>query len=99
MSEILSILLTAVDVAGAVAVTVHVLGHRTDVRAGVGWIALAWLSPFAGSILYFLFVINRIARRASRLRRSHHAMAERSPDAVPTTGRNRRGIWNYMDGF
>jgi cardiolipin synthase len=82
MSDIFSILLTAADVAGAIAVTVHVLANRTDVRAGAGWIALAWLSPFAGSILYILFGINRIARRASRLRRSHQAMAERLPDAA-----------------
>jgi cardiolipin synthase len=83
MSDILSPLLTAADVASAAGVTVHVLAHRTDVRAGAGWIALAWLSPFIGSILYFLFGINRIARRASRLRRSHPATAERSTGTAP----------------
>lgn len=67
--EAVEILLTVADGALAVAVTLHVLANRTDVRAGAGWIALAWLSPFVGSVLYFLLGINRITRRACRMRR------------------------------
>jgi len=54
-------------VIAATAVTVHVLLHKRDVRAAIGWIGLAWLSPAIGVILYYVMGINRVARRASRL--------------------------------
>jgi cardiolipin synthase A/B len=52
----------------AVCVTVHVLFHKRDVGASIGWIGLAWLSPILGSILYVIFGINRVKRRANQLR-------------------------------
>ncbi len=62
------VLLTAMQVMLAVATSVHVVLHKRDVRAAIGWIGLAWLVPFGGSVLYLLFGINRIRRRASSLR-------------------------------
>jgi cardiolipin synthase len=52
----------------AISVTVHVLFHKRDVGASIGWIGLAWLSPILGSTLYLIFGINRVKRRASQLR-------------------------------
>ncbi len=52
----------------ALSVTLHVLLVHRDVRSAIGWIGLAWLSPFFGAVLYLAFGINRVARRASRLR-------------------------------
>jgi cardiolipin synthase len=51
----------------AAAVTRHALLHKADVRAALGWIAIAWLSAVIGGPLYLAFGINRINRRASRL--------------------------------
>ncbi len=48
----------------AIAVTAHVLLRKRDVRAALGWIGVAWLSPVVGGLLYFLFGINRVTRRA-----------------------------------
>lgn len=48
-------------------VTAHALLTKRDVRAAIAWIGLAWLSPFIGPALYFLFGINRVTRRAARL--------------------------------
>lgn len=48
----------------AAIVTVHVLLTKSDVRAALGWVAVAWLSPFFGALLYFVFGINRVTRRA-----------------------------------
>lgn len=42
----------------------HVLLKRRDVRASAGWMGLIWLAPVIGVILYALFGINRIKRRA-----------------------------------
>jgi cardiolipin synthase len=52
----------------AIGVTVHVLLRKRDVSPSIAWIGLAWLSPIVGSILYLLFGINRVNRRASQMR-------------------------------
>ncbi|MGA2408940.1 MAG: phospholipase D-like domain-containing protein [Candidatus Binataceae bacterium] len=52
----------------AICVTVHVLFHKRDIGASIGWIGLAWLSPILGSFLYVIFGINRVKRRANQLR-------------------------------
>lgn len=53
----------------ASAVTVHVLLYKRNVGAAVSWIGIAWLSPFLGGLLYATMGINRVKRRAQRLRR------------------------------
>jgi cardiolipin synthase len=55
-------------VAIACAVTVHVLLYKRNVGAAVSWIGIAWLSPFLGALLYAIMGINRVKRRAQRLR-------------------------------
>ncbi len=58
-----------VHVVAAGAVTIHVLRRNLEVRAAVGWIGLAWLSPLLGSAAYYVLGINRIYRRAARRRK------------------------------
>jgi cardiolipin synthase len=58
-----------VHVAIACTVTVHVLLYKRNVGAAVSWIGIAWLSPFLGALLYATMGINRVKRRAQRLRR------------------------------
>jgi len=60
-------LIAVADMLAAAAVTAHVLLRKRDVRAAIGWIGLAWLSPITGPALYYFFGINRVTRRASRL--------------------------------
>ncbi len=68
-------------------VTVDVLLKKSDVRSALGWIGLVWLAPILGSLLYFLFGINRVTRRALRIRRLNDpqasAPANIAPDASP----------------
>lgn len=66
---------TALEIAGALAhvglatwVTLHALLNKRDVAATIAWIGLAWLSPMIGSLLYGVFGINRVERRALRSR-------------------------------
>ncbi|KQP55117.1 phospholipase D-like domain-containing protein [Methylobacterium sp. Leaf108] len=61
-------ILSVAGICLAVAVTVHVLLRKREVGAAIGWIGLAWLSPFLGGSLYILFGVNRVTRRARRLR-------------------------------
>jgi cardiolipin synthase len=42
----------------------HVLLKKRDVRAAIGWLGLIWFAPVLGAILYWLFGVNRIQRRA-----------------------------------
>ncbi len=46
----------------------HIVLWKRSSKAAVGWIGIVWLAPTIGCALYFLFGINRIARRAHRLR-------------------------------
>ena len=59
-------------------VTIDVLLKKSDVRAALGWIAAAWLSPIFGSLLYYTFGINRVTRRAVKLRRLDGSQARRT---------------------
>jgi cardiolipin synthase len=69
-------------VALAGGVTVHVLLNKRNVGTSVSWIGIAWLSPLFGAVLYFALGVNRVKRRARRLRRerSHLFLV---PDVAP----------------
>ncbi|NNG02583.1 MAG: cardiolipin synthase [Inquilinus sp.] len=73
--ETLSILLGLVVLALALGMSVHVLLRKPDERAAVAWIGLIWLSPVLGSVLYVLLGINRIRRRARKLRSPRQPVA------------------------
>jgi cardiolipin synthase len=47
---------------------------KRDVPAAIGWIGMAWLAPVAGALLYLGFGINRVRRRARRLKRFVHSV-------------------------
>ncbi len=47
----------------------HAILRRRDPRAALWWIGVAWMMPFFGSFFYYSFGINRIERKAARLRR------------------------------
>jgi len=47
---------------------VHALLTKPDPRSALGWITTCWLLPFAGTILYLLFGVNRVRTRARQLR-------------------------------
>lgn len=81
--------LVHVVIAGGV--TVHVLLNKRNIGTSVSWIGIAWLSPLFGALLYYAFGVNRVKRRAKRLRRerSHlfvvEQVAPNAPDADPLT--------------
>jgi cardiolipin synthase len=68
MDKVLAPAATPVGFILAVVVTGHVLLTKRDVSASTGWIGLAWLAPVWGALLYFMFGINRVVRRAQRAR-------------------------------
>jgi cardiolipin synthase len=52
----------------ALIVTIHVLQTKRDVAPAAAWIGLAWFAPFFGGFAYFVLGVNRVRRRARRLR-------------------------------
>ena len=68
----------------AIIVTIHVLLRKREVASAVGWIGLAWFAPVTGAVSYFMFGVNRVQRRARRLRPQDNRRTGRT--AWPTPG-------------
>jgi cardiolipin synthase len=64
----LRLLVAVLYVICAVFGAVHALLTKPDPRSALGWIVTGWLLPFAGTILYLLFGVNRVRTRARQLR-------------------------------
>lgn len=74
----------AIELAITLAVTWHVLLTKREVGAATGWIGLAWIAPIVGGPLYFVFGINRVARRGARIReqRNYTTLVDAEPPSV-----------------
>ncbi|AGA34832.1 Cardiolipin synthetase [Thioalkalivibrio nitratireducens DSM 14787] len=85
----------------AVATAVHALLQRRETGAVIAWVGLIFLLPLAGSILYWLFGINRIRRRARALREGHSPApaAHRSLDVDPDLSARWRGLLGSGDAL
>ncbi len=68
---ITSIVILAVELVAAG----HAVLYKRDSRATIGWVGLILLTPLIGALLYWMFGINRIHRRA-KLRRCGETGAE-----------------------
>jgi len=80
-------LLFAAGLVAAVFVTVHALLRKQEVASAAAWIGLAWFAPILGAVSYLLFGINRVQRRARRLRSQDSRQDERPP-RPPSGGDN-----------
>lgn len=60
----------------SVLASAHVILHKRDPRAAIGWVGLVWLVPGLGALLYVAFGVNRIRRRAIALRRERLRAAD-----------------------
>src|SRR5258708_15617885 len=81
-------LVAILHVALAAAVTIDVLLKKNDVRAALAWIGMVWFTPILGSLLYYLFGINRVTRRASKMGRLDGAPVHAPDSARPDTAPN-----------
>jgi cardiolipin synthase len=59
---------SAVVLAAALAASGHALIHKREARSAALWLFVIWFMPAAGTILYLLLGVNRVKRRAARLR-------------------------------
>jgi len=58
----------------------HILLNKRDPRAAFGWIAIGFLIPFFGPILYWMFGVNRIRSKARGWQERGRGMAWTEPD-------------------
>ena len=72
----------------ALIVTVDVLLKKSDVRSALGWIGMVWLAPIFGSLLYYLFGINRVTRRALKMSRLDDAQGPPTSNIEPDCSPN-----------
>ena len=77
LRDVWAVAVFVVSLAVALAASGHVVLHKRDVRAALGWIGFIWLAPLVGAAAYLLFGVNRIRRRAIALRLPD--VRERSP--------------------
>jgi cardiolipin synthase len=61
-------IVSAIAFAAALAASAHAVIYKREPRSAALWTVVIWLVPTIGPILYLLFGINRIRRRASLLR-------------------------------
>ena len=63
----------------------HAVLYKRDSRSAIGWVGFIILVPLVGSVLYFVFGVNRLRRQAVLLRRgldryrAHEAAANARP--------------------
>jgi cardiolipin synthase A/B len=69
MATALDLAFGAVVLALALATAGHAVIYKRDPRSAALWVLLAWLLPVIGALLYVFFGVNRVQRRAARLRR------------------------------
>jgi cardiolipin synthase len=73
----------------------HVILHKRDSRAAIGWVGLIWLAPGVGAVLYTILGVNRIRRRAialGRARRRALSPVEPRDVAAETAARDGAGL-------
>jgi cardiolipin synthase len=68
MADTLRLVLSALAIAAALAASGHAIIYKREARSAALWLAVIWLAPAAGAILYALLGVNRVRRRAAALR-------------------------------
>ncbi len=79
----------------AVVAAIHALLYVRDSRAAFGWLGLIIVFPVAGALLYALFGINRVRRKAQRISQE----IEAEPHADPAAREAGDGVLRNRPGF
>jgi cardiolipin synthase A/B len=97
----------ALTIIAALLASGHAVLQKRDNRAAAGWVAVVWLAPIAGPILYLLLGINRIRRRGTELRRERLQLratteelqyeTQHLREVVPERGQHLLGLGNLVD--
>lgn len=85
----------------AVVSAAHAVLQRRETGTVIAWVGLIFLLPLAGSVLYWLFGINRIQRRARAMREGHAPSPLPSPSLAvdPELSKRWRGLLGSGDAL
>jgi cardiolipin synthase len=61
-------IITAVVTVITIIASGHAILYKRDIRAAIGWVFIIWFLPVFGAVLYIVFGINRIRRKARAIR-------------------------------
>jgi cardiolipin synthase A/B len=78
----------AAVLAAALFASGHAMIYKRESRSAALWVILIWVMPALGPVLYLLMGVNRVRRRAARLRRAmvrHRTEPQLAPGAPPGT--------------
>src|SRR5579864_8501984 len=83
--------IAAASVALALAIIAcgHAVLYKRETRSAIAWVGFICLVPLVGSLMYFVFGVNRLRRRAILLRgqmeryRADAALGECAPENLP----------------
>ncbi|MGH8691926.1 MAG: PLDc N-terminal domain-containing protein, partial [Burkholderiales bacterium] len=68
MREPLEIVLGIAVVAAALLASGHAILYKRESRSASLWVIVIWVMPALGPVLYLLMGVNRVQRRAAKLR-------------------------------
>ena len=78
----------------------HAVLKRRDPHAALWWAVVSWTFPFAGPFLYYFFGINRIERKAARLRKRRlPPSVERTASHTFTSGNRVEALANGDEAY
>jgi cardiolipin synthase len=66
----------------SVCCAVHILLNKEDIKGAISWLGIVFLSPFIGSILYIFLGINRVRRKAVKLRKKGNILQKIPQDKL-----------------
>ncbi|HEY6821359.1 MAG TPA: phospholipase D-like domain-containing protein [Burkholderiales bacterium] len=87
LTETVNVAFAAATLAAALIASAHAVLHKRESRAAALWVAAVWLLPAVGVALYFFLGINRVERRATRMRGRmvRHRSTAQFPASEPGT--------------
>src|SRR5262249_53438393 len=68
--------------------------YKRDSRSAIAWVGFVWMVPLVGAVLYFIFAVNRVRRRATSMR----AGLSRYPSECSQPGCPPEDLHNHMPG-
>lgn len=68
-ASLISFLITLFYVFLSLSCAIHILLYKEDIKGSISWLGIVFLSPFIGAVLYIFLGINRVRRKAVKLRK------------------------------
>lgn len=87
VKDAVDIAFVAAVAAAALMASGHAIIHKRDSRSAAIWLLLIWILPAVGAVLYAVLGVNRVERRAARMRAGmvHHRTDPQFPASEPGT--------------